>query len=61
MYLKVLFRLELLAANVARDVLRLHRVHVHDMLLQIRIVRVNFTALRTLGFPGLTRIILMMR
>lgn len=57
MYLEVLFRLELLAAHVTRDVLRLNRVHVHDVLLQVRIVRIDFPALRTLRFTGLARVV----
>lgn len=52
-YLQVLLRLELLAAHVTGHVLRLHGVHVHDVLLQVRVVRVHFAALRALRFTGL--------
>lgn len=52
MYLEVLLRFELLAAHVAGHVLRLNGVHVHDVLLQVGIVRVDFPALRTLRLAG---------
>lgn len=48
MDLQVLLRFELLTAHVARNVLRLHGVHVDDVLLQVRVVRVYFPALGTL-------------
>lgn len=48
--LKILLGLELLVANVTRYVLGLHGVHVDDVLFQVRIVRVYFAALGTLGF-----------
>lgn len=57
MYLEVLFRLELLTAHVTRDVLRLNRVHVHYVLLQVRIVRIDLPALGTLWFTGLARVV----
>ena len=60
-YLEVLFRLELLAAHVTGDVLGLNGVHVDDVLLEVRIVRVDLAALWTLGLAGLVRVIGLMR
>lgn len=50
--LQVLLGLELLAADVTRDVLGLHGVYVDDVLLQIGIVGVDLAALGTLGFTA---------
>ena len=56
-YLEVLFRLELLVAHVTGDVLGLNCVHVHDVLLEVRIVRIDLPALRTLWFARLARVV----
>lgn len=58
--LQVLLGLKLLAAHVTRDVLGLHRVNVHDVLLQIGIVRVYLAALGTLGLAGVVGVLHLM-
>lgn len=58
--LQVLLGLKLLVAHVARDVLGLHGVDVDDVLLQIRIVRVDLAALGTLGLAGVVGVVHLM-
>lgn len=50
MDLKVLLGLELFVTHVAGYVLGLNRVHVDNMLFEVRVVGVNFATLGTFGF-----------
>lgn len=60
MNLQILLGLELLVTDMTRDVFGLHGVNVHDVLLQIRIIRVYLAAFRALGFTVLIGVIYLM-